>query len=170
MERRLNPTIKIEFCNENAKLPQYIHQGDAGMDVYAAEEVLIAPGETKAVKLGFKAAIPEGYEVQIRPRSGLSLKTRLRMPNSVGTIDAGYRDEWAVLLYNCSTKVDDNYTEEILTCFEKNNRAGTYKICVGDRIAQIVVAEVCRASWQQCRDIADIGFNRGGGFGSSGHQ
>lgn len=162
------PKIAIELCRKEAKLPVYMHPGDAGMDVYAAEEVLLQAGQTYPVKLGFKAAIPVGYEIQVRPRSGLSYKTRLRLPNSIGTIDAGYRGEFAVLLHNASVKSDPDYTEEILTVDEKENRPGAYLIKVGDRIAQLVVQEVCHAQFEIVEDVSLIGEDRGGGFGHSG--
>jgi len=72
--------IHIEKCREDAKLPSYAHDGDAGMDLYAAEDVIIEPGRTALVPVGIKLAIPYGYEVQIRPRSGVSLKTPLESP------------------------------------------------------------------------------------------
>lgn len=162
------PKIAIELCRKEAKLPTYIHAGDAGMDVYAAEEVLLEAGQSYPVKLGFKAAIPLGYEIQVRPRSGLSYKTRLRLPNSIGTIDAGYRGEFAVLLHNSSVKSDPDFTDEILTVDEQNNRPGRYFIRVGDRIAQLVVAEVCQASFEIVENVSLMGEDRGGGFGHSG--
>ena len=99
--------IHIEKCREDAKLPAYAHDGDAGMDLYAAEEVIIEPGRSALVPVGIKLAIPYGYEVQIRPRSGVSLKTPLRIPNAPGTIDCGYRDEVNVIVYNDSFMVEE---------------------------------------------------------------
>lgn len=162
------PTIAFTFCRPTAQLPSYMHEGDAGMDVYAAEDVLLKAGESKVVPVGLKVAIPLGYEIQVRPRSGLSLKTRIRMPNSIGTIDAGYRDELGILLYNCSVKNDPDFASEILTVNEKENRPGNYQIKKGDRIAQFVVAEVCQAQWEEVEDVQILGSNRGGGFGHSG--
>ena len=89
------PMVKLK---EDAILPSYAHENDAGMDIYSAEEVLIAPGQTVLVHTGIAMAIPDGYEAQIRPRSGVSYKTMLRIPNSPGTIDAGYRDDPVVFL------------------------------------------------------------------------
>lgn len=161
--------IYIEICRKEAKLPKYMHRGDAGMDVYAAEEVLLEAGQTYPVKLGFKAAIPEGYEIQVRPRSGLSYKTRLRLPNSIGTIDAGYRGEFAVLLHNASVKSDPDFVhDEILTVDEQQNRPGRYQIRIGDRIAQLVLSEVAYAHFESVENVQDIGVDRGGGFGHSG--
>ena len=100
------PKLLIEKCREDAVIPTYAHEGDAGMDLYAAEDVIIAPGKSVLVPTGLKMAIPVGYEVQIRPRSGISLKTTLRIPNAPGTIDSGYRDEVNVIMYNCSVRED----------------------------------------------------------------
>ena len=95
--------VHITRCRSNAHLPFYAKPGDAGMDLVAAEETLLAPGETKLVPTGLKVAIPEGFEIQVRPRSGLSLHTPLRIPNSPGTIDAGFRDEICIIVTNTST-------------------------------------------------------------------
>ena len=159
--------IHIEKCREDAKLPSYAHDGDAGMDLYAAEDVIIEPGRTALVPVGIKLAIPYGYEVQIRPRSGVSLKTPLRIPNAPGTIDCGYRDEVNVIVYNDSFMVEEEVSEP-LTLDSKGCIHGTYKIRKGDRIAQMVVAKVEYASLDVVDSVADIGTNRGGGFGSSG--
>lgn len=78
--------IPIEFCHENAKMPAYAKVGDAGMDVFALEDIEIEPGETKLIPLGIKVAIPLGYELQVRPKSGRALKTKLRVANTPGTI------------------------------------------------------------------------------------
>ena len=86
-------TVYLEICREDAIIPTYANEGDSGMDVYAAEDVLIEPGQTVIVPTGIKLAIPKGYEIQVRPRSGISYKTPLRISNSPGTIDSGYRDE-----------------------------------------------------------------------------
>lgn len=155
--------IKVEICRENITLPEYANTGDAGMDIYAAEDILINPGETKIVPTGLKVAIPLGYEIQVRPRSGLSAKTPLRVPNSPGTIDSGYRDEVGVILTNTSK---ENTGEFLIN--EKGNKQGIYKICKGDRIAQFVLKEVPVIQWLQVDDVSQEGVNRGGGFGSSG--
>ena len=159
--------IFIEKCREDAKLPSYAHDGDAGMDLYAAEEVIVYPGRSALVPVGIKLAIPYGYEVQIRPRSGVSLKTPLRIPNSPGTIDCGYRDEVNVIIYNASTGEDNGVTEP-LTIEQKGCIHGTYKIRKGDRIAQMVVAKVEYCKFVETDNVRSFGEDRGGGFGSSG--
>ena len=90
--------IPIELCHPNAKIPAYAKPGDAGMDIYALEDFEVAPGERKIIKTGLKVAIPRGYELQVRPRSGTSVKTALRVANTPGTIDSGYRDEIGVII------------------------------------------------------------------------
>ncbi len=94
--------VHITRCRPHARLPIYAKPDDAGMDLVAAEETFLAPGETKLVPTGLKVAIPEGFEIQVRPRSGLSLHTPLRIPNSPGTIDAGFRDEICIIVTNTS--------------------------------------------------------------------
>lgn len=164
----MHPKIPFEKCRETAVLPRYMHPGDAGMDVYAAVSVTLAPGETKVIPLGFKVAIPEGYEMQVRARSGLSLKTRLRLANGIGTIDAGYRDEVGVIMHNSSVAADPDFVSDILSVDEKHNRPGTYHIEAGLRIAQIVIAPVAQAVWEEVESVAELGLNRGGGMGHSG--
>ena len=105
-EEREKVQISIELCHPAAKMPSYARQGDAGMDIYAVEDLVIKPGKTVLVRTGLKVAIPRGYEIQIRPRSGLSLKTPLRVANSPGTIDAGFRDEVCIIMSNISLKED----------------------------------------------------------------
>lgn len=165
---QMNPIdIPIVRCRETASLPAYAHPGDAGMDLRAAQEVIIRPGETAAVPTGIQVAIPVGYEIQIRPRSGLSLHTPLRVPNSPGTIDAGYRDEICVLLTNTSPAPADEKQEPYLLD-AKGNHKGTYRIRVGDRIAQMVLARVDAVRWRERDSLERIGGDRGGGFGHSG--
>lgn len=141
--------VFVEKCRDTAVLPRYAHEDDAGMDIYAAEKVTIGPGKTALVPTGLKMAIPDGFELQVRPRSGLSLKTPLRVPNSPGTIDSGYRDEICVIVWNSSG------SEEIV-------------VNPGDRIAQFVLSRVPMAVFTEVKSAAEIGKDRGGGFGSSG--
>ncbi len=104
----------IVFLEENEQnlYPQFGSDGAAGLDILAAEDAIILPGQTKLVSTSLKMAIPKGYEIQIRPRSGLSLKTSLRIPNSPGTIDSDYRDEIKVICQN--HKRFDTWKEDIL--------------------------------------------------------
>lgn len=158
--------IPIELCNPDAKVPTYAHEGDAGMDVYSPIDVTLAPGETKIIPLGFKAAIPVGYELQVRPRSGLSSRTHLRVANAPGTIDSGYRGEVGVILHNSAAPlidIGDNDTPRDGVLY-----GPTYEISKGDRIAQLVLQEVPTAMFVETSDISKIGVDRGGGYGSSG--
>ena len=146
-EEKIN--VSIESCHKNAVLPTYAKKGDAGMDIYSVEDIIIPAGETKIIPTGLKVAIPEGYEIQIRPRSGLSFKTPLRIPNAPGTIDAGYRDEIGIIITN--TDQNSDFTVEKST-----------------RIAQMVLQKVPKINWEVTDNVANIGINRGGGFGSTG--
>lgn len=132
---------------EGLELPAYATDGAAGMDVLAAEDVTLAPGQRHAVATGLAVAIPHGFEIQVRPRSGLALKHGISVPNTPGTIDSDYRGEVKVILIN-------HGTEE-------------FSIVRGDRIAQLVLAPVTRASWLPVDELGET--QRGaGGFGSTG--
>jgi len=164
MNNKIN--VDIEICRDGVKLPFYANPGDAGMDIYAAAEVVIAPGETKIVPTGLKVAIPEGFEIQVRPRSGISYKTPLRIPNSPGTIDSGYRDEIGIIMTNSSCPCCTD--ESVFDLDTKGNKKGTYIIKKNDRIAQIILAPVYKISYILVSDVKLIGEDRGGGFGSTG--
>lgn len=140
------PVKRVEG-NDDLPLPVYATDGAAGMDVVAAEERMIAPGERAAIATGIAMAIPEGYEMQIRPRSGLALKHGITVANAPGTIDCDYRGELKVILVNLG--------------FEP------YEIRRGDRIAQAVLSPVVRASWLEVHELDDTARGEGG-FGSTG--
>lgn len=159
--------VFIEICREGAILPSYAKPWDAGMDICAAEDTIIGPGETKIVPTGLKMAIPEGYEIQVRPRSGISFKTPLRISNSPGTIDSGYRDELGIIMTNTSS-ISSSRESEVLTLDSIKDRIGHYKINKGDRIAQIVLHAVPRMALRVVDSVGMIGTDRGGGFGSTG--
>ncbi len=131
-------------------LPSYATAGAAGMDLCAAvtDPVTIPPGRRALIPTGLTIALPPGYELQIRPRSGLALKHGILLPNSPGTIDEDYRGEIQVIVMNAS---DEHFT-----------------ITRGLRIAQAVLSPVVRAAWQEAETLDDT--TRGtGGFGSTGH-
>lgn len=132
---------------EGLPLPAYATSGAAGMDVVSAEDVTLAPGARHAVATGLAMAIPQGYEIQVRPRSGLALKHGITVPNTPGTIDSDYRGELKVILINLGTE--------------------PFVIARGDRVAQLVLAPVVQAAWDE---VAELGATeRGeGGFGSTG--
>lgn len=165
--------IPIELCHPNAKVPAYAKPGDAGMDIYALEDFEVAPGERKIIKTGLKVAIPRGYELQVRPRSGTSVKTALRVANTPGTIDSGYRDEIGVIIENIEPKIKD-----IAYVFDNNGNiiiksilhGSVFNVGKGERFAQLVLNEVPSAAFYPVESVAQIGENRGGGFGSTGKE
>jgi dUTP pyrophosphatase len=160
--------VFIALINSNAIMPSYAHSNDAGMDICASEDTYVKPGQSVLVPTGLKMAIPDGYEMQIRPRSGLSLNTMIRIPNSPGTIDSGYRDEIKVIVYNASSISDSINNDNIYTTQSKGNPQGIYLIRRGDRIAQMVFASVIRTQLIAVDSLDGIGNNRNGGFGSTG--
>lgn len=159
--------VPIEVMSKDAKLPAYAHLTDAGLDVYATEDITIAPGETKLLKTGLKVALPIGYELQMRSKSGLALSTGLRVANSPGTIDSGYRDEIGVIIQNTnppirSCEVDENGVMRAPVFGEG------YTISKGQKIAQMVLSEVPKVMWSQVETINEFPSDRHGGFGSTG--
>lgn len=162
--------IPTETIGE-AKLPKYAHEGDGAMDVYALDDYTINPGETKLIPTGIKMAIPQGYGILVQPRSGLSLKSKLRIANTPGLIDSGYRDEIGVIVENIDPPFkdidydfDDNGKIQINSILHGN----TYHITKGERFAQLRLVEVPSAFLQPVNSVDEIGEDRGGGFGSSG--
>ncbi len=157
--------VLFEICREGARLPSYARDGDAGMDVFSAEDTYIKPGETKIVPTGLKLAVPQGYEIQVRPRSGISLNTPLRISNSPGTIDSGYRGELGIIVSNIS---NGNFPSGILNIQSKGNIKGIYIVKKGDRIAQIVLNKIPKIIVRTVDSVENTGNNRNGGFGSTG--
>lgn len=132
---------------EGLPVPAYATEHAAGMDVVSAEDVILAPGGRHAVATGFAMAIPAGYEVQVRPRSGLALKHGISLPNTPGTIDADYRGELKIIMINLGSE--------------------PFEIIRGDRIAQLVAAAVQPAIFAEV-DSLDETARGAGGFGSTG--
>ena len=160
--------VAVEICREGVTLPKYANMWDAGMDVCAAEDVTVRQGETVVVPTGLKFAIPEGYEIQVRPRSGISLRTPLRISNSPGTIDSGYRDELGIIVTNTSEPGAAEVNDICYTLDSAGNKKGAYRIRKGDRIAQLVLQETPRMKLKVVKSVSELGINRGGGFGSTG--
>ncbi|QNM82897.1 dUTP diphosphatase [Sphingomonas sabuli] len=132
---------------EGLPLPRYASEHAAGLDVTSAEELTLAPGDYRGVATGFAIEIPHGYEVQVRPRSGLAFKHGVTVLNTPGTIDSDYRGEVKVILINLGRE--------------------PFAIQRGERIAQLVPAPVCRADFVEADALSDT--TRGsGGFGSTG--
>lgn len=166
--------VPIELCHPDAKMPEYAHISDSGMDVYALEDYDIAPGETKLIPTGIKVAIPVGYELQVRPKSGRALKTKLRVANTPGTIDQGYRDEIKIIVENVEPPI-----RSISTDFAQSPNdpipvgaiefGRSYSIGKGEKFCQLVLAEVPKVAWFEVENIMEVDDeNRGGGFGSTG--
>ena len=141
-------SIAIELIHPDAQMPRYANPTDGGMDVICPETVVIPAGKTVRVPTGLKVAVPEGWMLLVFPRSGMSLKTGLRVANSPGLIDAGYRDEVGILLHNTA---GEDYTIE-----------------AGSRIAQFVLVRRTEIRFEVVESVKEIGMYRGGGFGSSG--
>ncbi len=147
MSHPIGVQVKLLPHGADLPLPAYATDGAAGMDVVSAEDVTLAPGARHAVATGLALAIPQGYEIQVRPRSGMALKHGISVPNAPGTIDSDYRGELKVILINHG---DTAFT-----------------IARGDRVAQLVLAPVVLATWDEVAELDET--QRGeGGFGSTG--
>lgn len=165
-----NVLIPIEYCRPDAKMPTYAHLTDAGMDIYLTEDVTIHPGETVLIPTGIKVALPFGYELQVRPKSGRSLKSKLRIANTPGTIDAGYRDEIGIIVDNIDPVIRHADIDE-------NGRlynvlwGSDITLSKGEKIAQLVLSEVPKAVFYEVESVSTIeNDGRNGGFGSSGDR
>lgn len=141
-------TVQVRRLPHAVALPSYAHDGDAGADLVAAEDVELAPGERAAVPTGIAVAIPPGYVGLVHPRSGLALRHGLGLANAPGTIDAGYRGEVKVILVNLDP-------------------AEPIRLRRGDRIAQLVVQRVEQAAFVEVAELSDT-VRAEGGFGSTG--
>ncbi|MDO5015684.1 MAG: hypothetical protein Q4E09_01505 [Eubacteriales bacterium] len=199
--------VYIELCSAE----QMLHRASpysAAYDLRSREELWLSPGETKAIPTGVKMALPPGFELEVRPRSGLSLKSRLRLANSPGTIDADFRGELMIIMENrfCQSEIpqiiaanslllerfgpiaeilsleaylktksaDKNITlpEELSSSLvyldQAGNLWGTEHILAQERVAQALVKSLQEVSFNLVESVAEIGSDRGGGFGHSG--
>lgn len=139
--------LKIKRIDSSAILPEYVHPGDSGMDLYSIEEKILEPGETTLVRTGLKIELPTGTEAQIRPRSGLALKNSVTVLNSPGTIDFGFRGEVGIILINHGRE--------------------SFKINKGMKIAQMVIIPVIRVKITEVDELSETARGEGG-FGSTG--
>ena len=139
--------LKIKKINDKAIIPNYAHEGDAGLDLYAVQELILAPGERGLVHTGIQIELPKSTEAQIRPRSGLALKNGITTLNAPGTIDEGYRGEIGVILINHSDEV--------------------FKVEEGMKIAQMVIQPIFKVNIIETSELSDSERNEKG-FGSSG--
>ena len=140
-------SLKIEKINDKAIVPSYAHEGDAGLDLYSVEKLVLEPGKRALVHTGIKIELPKNTEAQIRPRSGLALKHGIALVNSPGTIDEGYRGEIGIIVIN--------------------HGQDTFIVEEGMKIAQMVIKPVWRVEVQEVSSLSDS--DRGEkGYGSSG--
>jgi dUTP pyrophosphatase len=149
--------VKVKKLHPDAVIPAYATEGSSGFDLVALEDVYIAPGYTKLVRTGLSVAVPTGFELQVRPRSGISLKTPLRIANAPGTVDSDYRGEVCIII----TNTDGSGYEE----WEYMSK--DYKITKGERIAQGVICPIIKAEIEVVDDL-DATERGEGGFGSTG--
>lgn len=140
-------TLRFKKVHPDAVLPSYAHPSDAGMDVRSVEDLVLAPGKRALVHTGLAMLLPPLYEAQVRPRSGLALKHGVTVLNTPGTIDSGYRGEVCVILVNLGEE--------------------DFRVCKGDKIAQIVIAPVTQPEIVET-DVLDETDRGAGGFGSTG--
>mgnify|MGYP001478950084 CR=1 FL=1 len=142
--------MKVKIINKAANdLPFYATKGSAGMDVYSNEEIVLSSLSTTIIKTGLFVKIPEGYEIQVRPRSGLSAKSSLRIANSPGTIDSDYLGEIGIIVDNTS-------------------QTFSYTVKKGERIAQLVLKKVEQIEWEEVEEFSETTERNTGGFGSTG--
>jgi len=146
MNREIRIVVKKMPDQDDLDLPRYMTVHASGMDVRAAvrENETILPGEWKKISAGFSISLPEGYEAQIRPRSGLALEFGITVLNAPGTIDADYRGEIGIILIN--------------------HGKNPFEIKRGDRIAQMVIQPVCKGAWTES-SVLDATARGAGGFG-----
>src|SRR5690625_3932984 len=169
------PPISVGFkrLSDDATIPTKAHATDSGFDLYASEDVIIEPGETAVVKTGIAVELPPGYEAQVRPRSGVTAKTKLRV--QIGTIDQDYRGEIGVIVDNTldypGITIDyaltvDGGAERIQEEYEVTGNS--YLIRKGDRIAQLVIQPLPAVEAYEIEGELDDTERGAGGFGSTG--
>lgn len=165
--------LRIKRLTETAILPVKAHPTDSGFDIFADEDVIIEPGETAVIKTGIAIALPPNHEAQIRPKSGVTSKTKLRV--QLGTVDEPYRGEIGVIVDNVSIDwVRDDFWTKFIRLLKGKEAApndlimnGSFKVSKGDKIAQMVIAPVAHPEVVEVDELneTDRGEN---GFGSTG--
>jgi dUTP pyrophosphatase len=171
-DENMNLNVKIKRLNDAAEIPKYAREGDAGFDLVATEDVIIEPGVTTLVPTGLAFELPPGYEMQIRPRSGVTLKTKLRV--QLGTVDSGFRGEVKVIVDNIAEDPCGNVIQYLTLIDGTDERQpsevypnDTYLVRKGDRIGQAVIAPFETARFVDS-DKLEESMRGGQGFGSSG--
>lgn len=142
--------VKIKKLHVDAQVPKYQTELASGFDLHSVEEVKLVPGETKTIKTGLSFEIPPGYEMQVRPRSGYSLKTKVRIANTPGTVDADFRGEVCIIVDNLVTKFPSDHI-----------------IMKGERIAQGVIQKVEQAEFEVVEELTETARGSSG-YGSTG--
>lgn len=145
-------TLKVKKLHPDAIIPTRTNPTDSGLDLYSLEDIDIPPGQTKLIKTGIAFEIPEGHEIQVRPRSGMSLKTKFRVANSPGTVDRGYSGDISVIGHNSE---------------DANMFGSIVRIKKGDRIAQAVLCPVTIPKLEEVIEFKET-TRKDSGFGSSG--
>jgi len=161
--------VAVPICKEGeVKLPEYKTDGAAAMDVCSTEEYTVKPGERVLVKTGIKMAIPQGYAILVQPRSGMSLKTKLRIANTPGLIDSDYRGEIGVIMENVDPPIKGIFFDEEGK-IQSIEFGSSYTIGKGERIAQLRLVEVPKVAFFEVDNLDNYETERGdGGFGSTG--
>ena len=163
-------SIPIEICRDGAKLPAYATDGSGAMDIYSPEEYVIGPGESVMIPIGIKVDIPIGYGLLIQPRSGLSRKSKIRIPNTPGLIDSDYHEEIGVIIENIDPPVKDIQLElgdngEII---DGTLHGSSFTIGKGERFAQMRLVEIPLVNWLPVSSLGSFKDDHGKGFGGTG--
>ena len=162
-------SIPVEVCREGAKLPVYATDGSGAMDIYSPEEYVIGPGESVLIPIGIKVDIPIGYGLLIQPRSGLSRKSKIRIPNTPGLIDSDYHEEIGVIIENIDPPVKQVGLElrngEIV---DGTLYGSSFTIGKGERFAQMRLVEIPLVNWLPVSSLGSFENDHGKGFGSTG--
>ena len=167
----MSESVGFKRLSDDAIIPTRAHKTDSGFDLYASEDVIIEPGETVIVPTGIAVDLPKGFEAQVRPRSGVTAKTKLRV--QLGTIDNGYTGEIGVIVDNIYDETTERFSnfeliDGSVTPARRNVMDGAYLIRKGDRLAQLVVQALPQFEAVEITEFSDDSERGEGGFGSSG--
>lgn len=161
--------VPVVRCSEKAKLPTYATDGSAAMDIYALTDFAVKPGDTVVVPTGLKVNLPKGYALLIQPRSGMSIKTKLRIANTPGLIDSDFHEEIKVIVENIESPIKEIGTEIINgEPIDGNLYGSSYFVAAGERFAQMRLVEVPLVNWLEVSSFGEFESDHGKGFGSTG--
>ena len=163
-------SIPIEICREGAKLPAYATDGSGAMDIYSPEEYVIGPGGSIMIPIGIQVDIPIGYGLLIQPRSGLSRKSKIRIPNTPGLIDSDYHEEIGVIIENIDSPVKDIQLElgDNGKIIDGTLHGSSFTIGKGERFAQMRLVEIPLVNWLPVSSLGSFDNDHGKGFGGTG--